>query len=284
MPELPELEALGGFLRSCLVGRRISAVTVASVAALKTYDPPVESLVGRTIGSVVRHGKFLDFVVDDVHLVVHLARGGWIRWEPDGVRRSVRGGPLVMRLAVGDAAVLDITEAGTHKQTACYVVTDPRTIPGIARLGIDPLDPALNPERFAALVQGTRCRLKTWLRDQTILAGIGNAYSDEILHAAKLSPFHPTSSLTPPEINRLYLATRAVLAEAVDHASRLGPDGLKSDKETRAKVHGRAGMPCPVCGDTIRSVYFADSSLQYCPTCQTDGRPLADRRLSRLLK
>lgn len=165
-----------------------------------------------------------------------------------------------------------------------YVVRDPQEVPGIARLGPDPLAEGFDRDAFAALLAGERRQIKGVLRDQGVIAGIGNAYSDEILHAAKVSPFKLAASFDEEQITHLYEAVRRTLREAVERAHGVAAGNLKAEKKSGLQVHGRDGEPCPVCGDTVRSVSFADSSLQYCPTCQTGGKPLADRRLSRLLK
>lgn len=165
-----------------------------------------------------------------------------------------------------------------------YLVRDPAEVPGIVRLGPDPLDDAFDRDAFAALLAGERRRIKGALRDQSLIAGIGNAYSDEILHAAKMSPFKLAASLTDDETTRLHAALRTTLHDAVARSSGVAAGKLKAEKKSGLRVHGRTGEPCPVCGDTIREVSFSDSSLQYCPTCQTGGKPLADRRLSKLLK
>jgi formamidopyrimidine-DNA glycosylase len=196
-------------------------------------------------------------------------------------------GPLALRVRLGDpadGAGFDVTEAGTQKRLAVYVVADPALVPGIARLGPDPLDPAFDRDAFAALLGGERRQLKGVLRDQSVLAGIGNAYSDEILHAAKMSPFKLAASLSGEEVSRLYEAVGTTLTEAVERSRGLPVRELKAEKKSGLRVHGRKGEACPVCGDTIREVSFSDSALQYCPTCQTGGKPLADRRMSRLLK
>ncbi|WP_329302988.1 Fpg/Nei family DNA glycosylase [Streptomyces sp. NBC_00659] len=286
MPELPEVEALKDFLAERLVGRRVVRVLPVAVSVLKTYDPPVSALEGREVTAVRRFGKFLDIGTDGPHLVTHLARAGWLHWKdtlPDGPPRPGKG-PLALRLALETGEGFDLTEAGTRKRLAVYVVEDPERIPGVARLGPDPLADDFDEKRFAGLLQGERRRLKGALRDQSLIAGVGNAYSDEILHAARMSPFKIASSLTPEETRRLYEALRGTLAEAVERSHGLAAGRLKSEKKSGLSVHGRTGEPCPVCGDTIREVSFSDSSLQYCPTCQTGGRPLADRRMSRLLK
>ncbi|MGW6918495.1 Fpg/Nei family DNA glycosylase [Kitasatospora sp. NPDC054939] len=289
MPELPEVEALSAFLAERLTGREIAEVRPVAISALKTYDPPVTALEGRTVGGVARHGKFLDVDAGGLHLVVHLARAGWLRWRdhlPEEPPRPGGRNPLALRLRLAGGAGdgFDLTEAGTRKGLAVYVVADPAEVPGIARLGPDPLDPAFTLEAFTALLSGERRRLKGVLRDQGVLAGVGNAYSDEVLHAARMSPYKQPAQLTGEETARLYEALVGTLREAVERSRGLAAGELKAEKRTGLRVHGRTGQPCPVCGDTVREVSFADSSLQYCPTCQTGGKPLADRRLSRLLK
>ena len=286
MPELPEVEALAAFLGERLHGRVVARVDVAGIAALKTYDPPVTSLGGLAITAVGRHGKFLDIDVDGLHLVVHLSRAGWVRWRdelPTAPLRPGGKGPIVMRVHLDDGSGLDFTEAGTKKRLAVYVVRDPSEVPGIARLGPDPL--TLTRDQLDEILDDhARTQIKGLLRDQSVIAGIGNAYSDDILHAAKLSPFKPAKSLSGSEIATLHQCIHDVLTDAVTRSEGLGAADLKAEKKLGMRVHGRTGQPCPVCGDTVREVSFADSSLQYCPTCQTDGKPLADRRLSKLLK
>jgi formamidopyrimidine-DNA glycosylase len=294
MPELPEVEALAGFLRERAVGRTVARVYPVSVHALKTYDPPVGALEGQPVREVGRHGKFLDLGIGGAHLVLHLARAGWVRWG-DGLPalppRPGRG-PLALRLLLAapggtgepSGEGFDVTEAGTQKHLAVYVVRDPREVPGVARLGPDPLDPAFTYDAFRAAIGGERRQIKGVLRDQSVIAGIGNAYSDEILHAARMSPFKPAGGLSDAEAEALYAAVGSTLADAVERSRGLPLAGLKAEKKSGLRVHGRKGQPCPVCGDTIREVSFSDSALQYCPTCQTGGKPLADRRLSRLLK
>ncbi|SDG30838.1 Fpg/Nei family DNA glycosylase [Streptomyces griseoaurantiacus] len=286
MPELPEVEALRDFLTGHLVGREVTRVLPLAVHVLKTYDPPPSALQGRTVTAVHRHGKFLDLDAEGLHLVTHLARAGWLRWRdrlPETPPRPGKG-PLALRVALDTGAGFDLTEAGTQKRLAVYVVRDAAEVPGVARLGPDPLAADFDEARLAGLLAGERRQLKGALRDQGLLAGVGNAYSDEILHAARMSPFKPTASLTPEEIHRLYEALRGTLTEAVERSRGVAAGRLKAEKKSGLRVHGRTGEPCPVCGDTVREVSFSDSSLQYCPTCQTGGRPLADRRMSRLLK
>ncbi|MFE6530414.1 Fpg/Nei family DNA glycosylase [Streptomyces rochei] len=287
MPELPEVEALRDFLTEHLTGREIVRVLPVAISVLKTYDPPLTALEGHRVAAVHRHGKFLDVeTADGPRLVTHLARAGWLQWRdslPDGPPRPGKG-PLALRVALDTGAGFDLTEAGTQKRLAVHVVADPEQVPGVARLGPDPLADDFDEARFAALFRGERRQLKGALRDQSLIAGVGNAYSDEILHAAKMSPFKRAASLTDEETARLYTALRTTLTEAVERSRGVAAGRLKSEKKSGLRVHGRTGEPCPVCGDTIREVSFSDSSLQYCPTCQTGGKPLADRRLSRLLK
>ncbi|WP_219470418.1 Fpg/Nei family DNA glycosylase [Nonomuraea rhizosphaerae] len=292
MPELPEVESLAGFLRERAVGRTILGVDVVGFQALKTFDPPVTALGGLTVTGVSRHGKFLDLDCDGLHLIIHLARAGWLRWRDDlsGAKPVRPGkGPLAIRVRLapdelGLAPGFELTEAGTQKRLAVYVTKDPADVPGVAALGPDPLGDAFTVDVLKGILGGNRTQIKGLLRDQKVIAGIGNAYSDEVLHAAKMSPFKIASSLTEAQVADLHEAIITTLRDAVERAHGLAAKDLKAEKKSGLRVHNRAGQPCDVCGDTIREVSFADSSLQYCPTCQTGGKPLADRRMSRLLK
>ncbi|WP_328752220.1 zf-TFIIB domain-containing protein [Streptomyces sp. NBC_00285] len=287
MPELPEVEALKDFLTDNLVGHEIVRALPVAISVLKTYDPPLAAMEGREVVAVHRHGKFLDLeTADGPRFVTHLARAGWLHWKdrlPDGPPRPGKG-PLALRVALETGAGFDLTEAGTQKRLAVYVVRDPLEVPGVARLGPDPLADDFDEARLTALLAKERRQLKGALRDQGLIAGVGNAYSDEILHAARMSPFKLAASLTPEEMHTLYGALRTTLTEAVERSRGVAAGRLKAEKRSGLRVHGRTGESCPVCGDTIREVSFSDSSLQYCPTCQTGGKPLADRRMSRLLK
>jgi formamidopyrimidine-DNA glycosylase len=286
VPELPEVQALVDFLTERAVGQVVARVDVASFTVLKTFDPPATALQGLEVTGAARHGKFLDLDVSGLHLVAHLSRAGWLHWRdslPPAPPKPGKG-PLALRVHLAGGAGFDLTEQGTQKRLAVYVVRDVHEVPGIVRLGPDPLSVDFTCERFRELLAGDRSQLKGLLRDQSKLAGIGNAYSDEILHAARMSPFKPAANLSTDETDALYDAMRTVLGDAVDRARGLAAGDLKAEKKLGMRVHGRAGQPCPVCGDTVREVSFADSSLDYCATCQTGGKPLADRRLSRLLK
>jgi len=261
MPELPEVESLAAFLREHAVGRVVARVDVASIAVLKTYDPPVTSLCGLTVTGATRHGKFLDLDVDGLHLVTHLARAGWLRWSdalaPAPPRPGGKG-PIALRVHLDDGSGFTLTEAGTQKKLAVYVVRDPLEIPGVARLGPDPLADDFTEAALAEILgEHGRQQLKGVLRDQSVIAGIGNAYSDEILHVARMSPFKPAGTLTPDELTTLYRAIRGTLEDAVTRSRGLAAGELKAEKKTGLAVHGRAGQPCPVCGDTVREVSFA---------------------------
>ncbi|HYN57436.1 MAG TPA: DNA-formamidopyrimidine glycosylase family protein [Motilibacterales bacterium] len=313
MPELPEVTALAEALSARAVGLRVSRVEVAAISALKTFDPPVTAVAGCEVLGCSRRGKHLVLELVDpqgepLYVVIHLSRAGWARWRDDppaapapfGRRGGGRGAGTALALRIvfgaGDAggpdgqppgtamAAIDVTEAGTQKRLAVHVVRDPAEVPAVARLGPDPLED-LTPALFHdVLAAAGRAQVKGVLRDQSRIAGIGNAYSDEILHAARMSPFAPAGTQPPEAEAQLFAAMRDTLGEAVSVARATDPAGLKAEKKAGMAVHGRTGQPCPVCGDVVREVSFADSSLQYCATCQTGGKPLADRRMSRLLK
>jgi formamidopyrimidine-DNA glycosylase len=286
VPELPEVEALATFLRARAVGRVVARIDVPGMHVLKTYDPPPTSLAGLQVTAATRHGTFLDLDVDGLHLVVHFARAGWLQWRdrlPPAPPRMGKG-PVALRVHLDDGSGFDLTEAGTRKGLAVYVVRDPADVPGVARLGVDPLSAQFTLEEFAGLLAGQRGQVKGLLTDQSHIAGLGNAYSDEVLWEVGLSPFKPAGNMSAADVARLHAAIVDVLRTALARAEGQAAASLKAEKKAGLNVHARAGLPCPRCGDTIREVSFADKALQYCPSCQTDGKPLADRRLSRLLK
>jgi formamidopyrimidine-DNA glycosylase len=284
VPELPEVEALAAFLRERAVGHAIARVDVVAISALKTFDPPLNALAGLTVTGAGRFGKFLDIQVDGPHLITHLARAGWLHWREElpTLPPKPGKGPIAVRVHLDDGSGFDLTEQGTKKGLAVYAVRDPKEVPGIARLGPDAM--SVDLPSFAAIVGSQRGQLKGVLTDQEVIAGIGNAYSDEILHAAKLSPFAIAARLDAGTVEVLYATMREILADAVARSIGQKAASLKGEKRSGLRVHARTGLPCPVCGDTVREVSFADKSLQYCPTCQTGGKPLADRRMSKLLR
>ena len=282
------MEALALDLKGRLTGRAITQVHLVAFSALKTYDPPVTALIGTLVDDVTRHGKFLDIDASGLHVVLHLARAGWVRWRdevPTIAPRPSNKSPLAVRIVLDDGSGLDITEAGTKKSLALYVVRRPLDVAGIASLGPDPLTPDFTVETLSEILQrGGRKQIKGVLRHQGTIAGIGNAYSDEILHAARMSPYRPSSGIVDTDLDVLFAAIRETLGDAVDRSRGMAASELKGEKKSHLAVHGQTGKPCPVCGDIVQEVSFADSSLQYCPTCQTGGKPLADRRMSKLLK
>lgn len=303
MPELPEVEALAAFLRERLIGRAVDRIDIGTINVLKTYDPAPTALSGLTVTSVDRHGKFVDLDVDGLHLIFHLAKAGWLRWYDAAPKALIKPGksPIALRVRFtpmldGDPAAsadgldpeaepgFDLTEAGTKKSLAVYVVRSPSEVPGIARLGPDPLAEGFDQATLAAILADSRQQVKGLLRDQSVLAGVGNAYSDDVLHAAKISPFAIAAKLDEAQVARLYENLRSVLTGAIAAATGKPAKELKDAKRAGMRVHGRTGQACPVCGDVVREVSFADSSLQYCAICQTGGKILADRRMSRLLK
>ena len=287
MPELPEVEALVRFLDGASTGAVVKRIELGSVAALKTFDPPLDALAGTTVGHWERRGKYLCLATSGPWLVLHLARGGWVSWWDTPRRTPLRfggRGPLALRLHLQGDRGLDVTEMGTEKRLALWVTADPSEVEGVGTLGPDPLDPGFDVGRLGALLAAERATLKHALARQSLIAGIGNAYSDEILHAARLSPYKKAAALDADELARLHAAMTGVLGEALFRAVGLGAAELKAQKKLTMRVHGRSGEACPECGDVVRDVSFASRSLQYCATCQTGGKPLADRRLSRLLK
>jgi formamidopyrimidine-DNA glycosylase len=290
VPELPEVEALVHFLDEHSRGLEIVSCDLSSIAALKTFDPPLDSIVGADINGWSRRGKYLCCDTGATWLVVHLARAGWIRWREPTLTakppsRTARGrGPIALSVGLEEGFGFDVTEMGSQKRLAIWVVGDPSQVPGIATLGIDPLDPEFTVERFQEILTSETGTVKTVLSRQSAIAGIGNAYSDEALHAARLSPFKAASKLGSDDVKRLHDAVVSVVREAAERAEGLGASELKGDKKRSMRVHGRTGEQCPVCGDTVREVSFATRSLQYCATCQTGGKPLADRRMSKLLR
>ena len=286
MPELPEVEILCRRLEERAGGRVVEKLQLGSISALKTFDPPLSSFEGGSVGSVRRRGKYICIEIGDDFLVLNLARSGWVKWR-DKLTSTVPKpgrGPLALRARLEGGAGFDVTEMATERRLAIWAVHSPEVIEGVATLGPEPISPEFTRERFAELLEGQKGNLKHALSHQSLIAGVGNAYSDEALHAAKLSPYKPAAKLSGEELDRLYEGLTQVLSEAIARASDLDMDELKDGKRTGMRVHGRTGEACPVCGDTVQEVSFSTRSLQYCPTCQTGGKPLADRRLSRLLK
>lgn len=258
MPELPELDAAVEQLRGRLVGHRLREFTVAAFSVLKTADPS--------------HGSL----------------AGWLKIGGDnpGAKPPAPSGPLAVRLTfdedAADAARLDFTEQGKRKSMALWITDDPNSLERIQRLG--PEADSVTQDDLAEMLARTASRLKTVLTDQTVMAGIGNAWSDEILHRAKLSPFAAANKLNSHQAGALHAAIQQVLTEASAALIDVSLDRVKASKKSLFTVHDRAGHPCTVCGTTVAEVSYVDRSMQYCPSCQTGGKKLSDRRMDRLLK
>ena len=281
MPELPEVDALVRFLRENVVGDFITRADIGELSILKTADPPLAAINGLEISGVSRVGKALIVEFDGLDLVCRFARAGWLVWHdvvPTGPVRMGKG-PLGLRLHLASGAGFDLSEAGTKKNASVSLVTNRAEVAAIDNAGPDAL--SIDADQFTATLAGSTSRIKTVLEDQALISGIGNAYSDEILHTAQISPFAPAHGVDAPA---LLEAVREVLGQARDSLIDLPPAKVKAAKKRGLRVHGRTGQTCPVCGSTIAEVSYADKSLQYCPGCQTSGKKLSDRRMDRLLK
>ena len=297
MPELPELTALAAYLDERLAGATVVSLQFPARFALKSKEFDPESLSGRTVRRVQRRGKFLVFqtsaatdsakYADDggaVSIVVNFAKDGWLHLSgelpgaEDAPEPGSKAAPGYLPARFGftnhgaDFGV-DLTDTGQWKGLAIHLVHDPQEVSGVAELGPEALDPAFTLEEFARLF-ASRQRIKDIIRDQKRIAGIGNGYSDEILHAAKLSPLTPGASLDPDSVGRLYAAMRKVLSDATTALTGLAPDKLKAAKKAAMAVHGRTGGTCPVCGSTVQELAYVGTSFQYCPGCQSGGEIL----------
>jgi formamidopyrimidine-DNA glycosylase len=289
MPELPELDVLAANLRAGLAGARVRAVRVVSVAALKTFDPPIDALAGSTITGAGRRAKYLWLDLEPagdgagpLHLVLHLSLGGRLSLGPKPASRKI----AVLTIELEDGQVLSMTEGGTQRRAAVWLVRSLDQVPGLASLGPEPLDPDFTVERLAEILAAGGHTLKGMLTDQRGMSGVGNAWSDEVLHRARMSPFARPDRLDQAEVARLHAALVGVLTEARGTmAEQIGGEiQIPRSADRLFAVHGRAGEPCFVCGDTIRSVWMGQRETSYCPTCQTGGRVLADRRRSKFLR
>ena len=281
MPELPEVDALVDFLRPRLIDDFVTRTDIAELSLLKTVDPSIDALAGLEITEVARRGKALIIGFDGLDLVCRFARMGWLTWHdtaPSGPIRMGRG-PLGMRVRLASGAAVDLIEPGSKKNAAVSLVRDLSEVPALTSLGPDAL--SLTVDELAAALSESTSRIKTVLEDQRIISGLGNAYTDEILHAARLSPFATAKTV---DSQTLHTAIHEVLDTARSRLIGLPPAGIKTAKKRGFSVHGRTGETCPVCGETIAEVSFADKSLQYCPRCQTGGKKLSDRRMDRLLR
>jgi formamidopyrimidine-DNA glycosylase len=277
VPELPEVQALAERLDTLLAGAPLTGLDPLQFSALKTYDPIPESLLGRTLGSVGRRGKYVAFGFGGPRLLVHLSQGGRIVVEDPPKATKPRG--AVLRVRFEGRPSLLVKEFGTERRAGWWVLAPGDEGP-LAGLGPEP-----DSEAFADLVLrgGDRRRVHTILRDQRTVAGIGRGYSDDALHRARLSPYATLAGLTAEERDRLLVAVRETLAQALE-AERERTGGLPTRLGDRFTVHNRYGQPCPRCGEDLRRVSYESHEVTYCPACQTGGKVLADRRLSRLVR
>ena len=276
MPELPEVQALAERLDVAVAGATFQRADPLQFSALKTFDPPPETLTGRSLQGVGRRGKFLVFRFGGPRLLVHLSQGG--RVDVEAPPKATRPKGAVVRLVFAGHPSVLVKEFGTERKAGWWVVAEGDNGP-LAALGPEPFDDA-----FATLVMRSddRRRVHTILRDQRTVAGIGRGYSDDILHQARLSPFASLAGLDPDGRRALVEAVHQVLTDALQ-GERARTGGLPPKLGDRFRVHGRYGTPCPRCGADLRRVSYESHEVAYCPTCQTGGKVLADRRMSRLL-
>ena len=281
MPESPEVQALAEELDARLAGRAIRDVDVIEFRVTKTRARPLTTLTGERVLGATRHGKLVSLSFDgSEHLVISLGRHGWARWadgaapEPSAGEADVAPPPTLAAIAFDDGPALELTDAGDWVSLGCSVVDDPAEVSAIAKLGPDPASPEFTRADFDRALVGRRKQVKAVLQEQESLAGIGNAYSDEILHSARVSPVVHASTLADDELDRLFAATIGTIRSAIDARRGIPIDRQKAAKVEAMRVHGRAGEPCPRCGDTIRDFSFASTTAQYCPTCQTHGELL----------
>ena len=276
MPESPEVEALARFLAEEAAGREVRGADVLEFRVVKTRTAPPSSIVGRTITGAARHGKHIELVLDEGSLIVSLGRHGWMRWvDTDGAEPpGPDAPPALAAFELSGGKTLQVTDAGTWVSVGLFVVGDAFEVPAVAKLGPDPADPAFSSADFDVALGGRRKQVKAILQEQESLAGIGNAYSDEILHLARVSPVAHAGALDNSESDRLFEATVSTVRGAIEARRGVPIDRLKAEKVAAMRVHGRTGEACPVCGDTVRDLAFSGTTAQYCPTCQNGGAPL----------
>ncbi len=277
MPEIPDLEVLREALAHKVIGREIAGARTLRPGILKTIDPPLTNLIGKQVIAISRRGKHLIFTLHpDMHLVVHLMLAGRFVLCQSGTRLTKASG-LVISFADGED--LRLIENGPIKLVKVYMVTDPMEVEEIAHAGIEPLSPEFTVEALTKMVKGRRRQAKKLITDQRMIAGIGSAYADEILFAAKISPIRYVSTLSDEEIARLHTAIVSVIESAIKEIrARIGDSLFTDEIRDFLKVYKRTGEPCPVCGTPIREIRYAQTRTYYCPTCQSGGKPLPDRR------
>ena len=283
MPELPDITIYIEALRRLVQGGRIEAIRIRSPFVLRSVDPPIETAHGRRVAELRRIGKRIIFCLDGkVFLVIHLMIAGRLHWKASG---GVIAGKTDLAAIDFPDGTLTLTEAGTKKRASIQLVADEEALAALDRGGIDPLE--CGADEFAAALSRENRTVKRALTDPRIVSGIGNSYSDEILHRARMSPFLLTGKMSYEEEARLFEAVRSVLQEWIERLRAETSDGFPEKVTAFRKemaVHGRYRKPCPDCGAPVQRVVYAESEMNYCPRCQTEGRLLADRALSRLLK
>ena len=283
MPELPDITAYIEALESRIVGQPLGRVRIPKPFLLRSVDPPISAANGKRVIGIRRMGKRIVLELeDDLFLVIHLMIAGRLRWVPAGAKVPGKLGLAAFDFPNG---TLILTEAGSKRRASLWLVRGEKSLEQFDRGGLEVLDADI--EQFTERLTRENHTLKRSLTDPRLFSGIGNAYSDEILHRAKLSPVKHTNRLTSEEIKRLFDATRAILVEWTDRLRRESGNGFPTKvtafREEMA-VHGKYRKPCPVCGTPVQRIRYADNETNYCPRCQTDGKLLADRALSRLLK
>ena len=283
MPELPDIVVYIEALESRILGQSIQEIRLKTPFLLRTVDPPLDEFIGKTVRAVRRAGKRIVIGVDDdLYIVLHLMIAGRLHWKPRGAKAGSRSDLAAFDFPHG---TLTLTEAGTKRRASLYLVRGAANLVEHERGGLEVFDATL--DEFAERLRRENHTVKRSLTDPRLFSGIGNAYSDEILHRAKLSPVKLTSRLTDEEISTLFDATRSILIEWTDRL-RAEAGGEFPEKVTAFRpemaVHGKFGQPCPVCGTPVQRIRYADNETNYCARCQTEGRLLADRSLSRLLK
>jgi formamidopyrimidine-DNA glycosylase len=270
MPESPEVQALAEFLDQHLVAQRIVGVDLEEFRALKTRARPLDELIGATVSGVRRFGKHLEIATDGAGLVISFGRAGWALLDEQ------MDAPVLARVEFDSGSSLTVTDAGSFLSLGLSVVDDVRDVASIAKLGPDPLDPAYSRAQFDSALGSRRKQIRALLQEQESIAGIGGAYSDEILHVAKLSPVAHAVDLSDDDRDRLFGAVVDVLREAAEARRGIVPSRQKAAKVDAMRVHGRTGEPCPVCGGSVHDVPGSTGAAQYCPTCQTGGVPLPE--------
>ncbi len=285
MPEIPFIETLITTLAPRVIGRTLRRIEVRSPSVLKSVDPPLSAAQGETIETLRRRGKLLLFgLTGGLVLIVHLKRDGRLTVTPSGKRPSR---DVAVSLGLDDRNDLRLIEIGPKKRAGLWLrrAAEVESVEPVAGLGIEPLSEAFTPEALAALLDQAGMQLKRFLGAQRYLAGVGNAYGDEILWEARLSPFAPTQTLRQEERTRLFAAIQDVLNRSVrEHRAHFGDELPMREPPALLRVHRKAGEPCPRCGTPVAAVYYSEKETYYCPICQTRGKVYADRRLSRLLR